>query len=188
MMNTRMSNLTGIAIRSEFDTSVCKDTTSQTRTQCDDNKVTHTMSTTESMFAQCHHMGIISHSHSQSQSVAQQGRQWDNTLPGEVRRIHDTSQFIVCTWCTDTHGTDGLKSSIRFYQLNDSITQSRHISPNLRIILSGEAVLCQNVSSNIHNGIRCCVQTNVYTYNSFLYGSFIHSYLFSYSATKIETF
>ena len=133
------------------------------------------MRTAEGMLAQSHNMGIIGNGYSQSQSVAQQGRQRNDTFPREIRRVYDATCLEVRTRRTDTHRTNGLKTAICLNQLHDTITQCRDESTNLWIILCGETVFRHDVTSYVHNSIGSGIQTDIYTHYSLLHQSLIHN-------------
>ncbi len=186
-MHAGVSYLSGITVRAQLHAAVGEEATAQARTEGDHDKVLHATSTTESILTKSHHMRVVSYGHSQSQPVAQQCRQGNDTFPREIRRVHDTALLIVRARRTDTHRTDGLVTAIGINHLDDAFTQLRHKSPYLRVLLCGETFFHQDVSSDIYNRIRCGLKTNINSNNSFLNRFLIHSNIFSYSATKIGT-
>ena len=186
-MHAGVSYLSSITVRAQLHAAVGEEATAQARTKGDHDKVLHATSTTESMLTKSHHMRVVGNSYSQTQSVAQQGRQGDDTFPREIGRVHDTALLIVWTRCADTHRTDGIVTAIGINHLDDAFTQLRHKCPYLRVVFCGETIFDYDVSSDIYNSIRCGLETNINSNNPFLNCFLIHSYFFSYSATKIVT-
>ena len=69
------------------------------------DKVFHATGRAIHMLTQCRGMCIISQGNSQPHTVAQHGSQWDNTFPGDIACIFNTTRQEVCARRTHTDGT-----------------------------------------------------------------------------------
>ena len=109
-------------------------------------------------------MRIVGHGDSQSQPVAQHGRQWDNALPWQVGGMFDITRDGTGTRGTDTHRADGLIPSILLYEHQDSLGQCCHIIVDIRIVCRLKKILSQDIAPDIHDGECRLFQTDVNTY------------------------
>ena len=72
-------------------------------TNTEQDKVLHTMGTTESMLTQRHDMTIITYGNCKPKTVAQKSRKRYDTLPWHIWSILDATCPEVSTWTADTH-------------------------------------------------------------------------------------
>ena len=184
MLDTGMSHLAGITLIAQVHRTVGEDAATKATAKRDDYEVAHTMGAAEGMFAKSHHMCIVGHSHSQTETVAQQGCQRDNPLPRHIGCIDDAARQEIGTGSTDSDGTDVLIAAIHLYQAYDTLTQGGHETADIRIILRSEAIPGQDIAPNVYYCESCLFQADVHTYNSFLYRCLIHCSSFSYSCHK----
>ena len=158
-----MSELSGIATMTTMLIAIGEETTADTDAQADDDKVLHTVGTTKGILSQSRDMCIIRQAHSQSDTVAQHGRQGYDTLPGQVGRILNTPRDRTGTGTTDANRTDGLITTILLNHHYYFLAQCRYKIIHIRIVFRGKSVFSQNITSDIHHRIGCSLDADIHT-------------------------
>ena len=153
-------------------------------TDGDDYKVFHAMRTAIRLLTQGCNMGIVCHSHSQSQAVSQHGAQRYHTLPRQVGSILYTTSNRARTWGTYTHRTDHLVASILLYQCYHLLAQCYHKVVYIVIISGQEVILCHDFTSNINYSIGSTVYSYIDTYYTCF--NFIYTLCHNYSLFTIH--
>ena len=153
-----------------------EETAADTDTQADDDKVLHTVGTSESILSQGRDMRIVRQANSQSDTVAQHSRQWHDAFPRQVSRILDTSGNRAGTGTADTYGTDGLVTTILLNHHHDFLTQCRHEVIHIRIIFRRESVFSEDIASDIYHGIGSTLNADIHTDNRSFDIIFLHYY------------
>ena len=160
-----MTKLAGKAIATQMCQTVAEDTAAQSATyQRHHDEVIHAVSHTIGPLAKSCHMGVVAQRHSQSDTVSQHGGNGNDTFPRHIRCILDTARQVVGTGCTHAYRTDILVATIILSERNDTLRKHLHEIVHIREVLGRNVILCQNITTQIHNGNGCRSGIHVNTY------------------------
>ena len=160
-----MTKLAGKAVAAQMCQTVAEDTAAQSAThQRHHDEVIHAVSHTIGPLAKCCHMGVVTQGHSQSDAVTQHSSNRHDTLPRHIRCILDTSCQIVGTGGTHAYRTDILVATVILGQHHDALRECLHEIVHIREVLGRNAVLCHDITTQIHNGNGRCSGIHVNTY------------------------
>ena len=164
-LHTCMAHFTGKAVITEMRLPVGEETAAKPSvTDGDHHEVLHAMGTAIRFLTQSRNMGIIRHSHSQSQTVTQHGGQGDDAFPRQICRIFDTAGNRACTWSTDTNRTDSLITAVFFSKHHNLLTKGGHEFIFVLIVCGSEVILCQDIAPNVNQCVCSSFQTDINTY------------------------
>ena len=165
-----MTKLAGKAVAAQMCQTVAEDTAAQSAThQRHHDEVIHAVSHTIGPLAKSCHMGVVAQRHSQSDTVSQHSGNGDDTFPRHIRCILDTARQVVGTWCAHTYRTYILVATVILRQHHDALRECLHEIVHIREVLGRNAVLCHDITTQIHNGNGRCSGIHVNTYYSGFY-------------------
>ena len=119
-------------------------------------------------------MCVVSHSHSHTETVTHHGSQRNDTLPREVSSIGHTTSKEVGAWTANAYRSAAEESAILLHHLYDALCQLRHKIIYIGIVSGQKALFCQDVPSDVKNGIGGTLNTDVDTNHMCFYYFFFH--------------
>ena len=118
------------------------------------------------MLTQTGCVGIITHGNSDTQSVAQHGFQGHQTFPRQVDSILNTARHDTGTGTTNADATNRLVTAISLSQHQDLLRQLGNETVQIRIGIGRKMILGNDITSNVNNGKRCTIITDIHTNNT----------------------
>jgi len=148
-----VTQLTSETIATVNHLTVDNDTRTYTSTQSNVDKVLHTTSHTVSHLSQGSRIRIVSQSHRNTQSLAEEVSQWHYAVvsPRKVRSELDGTCIVVTVRSTDTHALDLLDAADGIKHRLQSLYRSFYIFIHCLVATSLDSCCSLNVTASIYD-------------------------------------